>query len=112
MRRGRNWRNWSLGRRELRAACEAAEQRWKAALRDAEALRASVAAAHADAETRIAEVARLAAGMEPLAGTIDAARQRWGDHVPVGPSQAETEDPALIEWRETSAPWADAGHSR
>jgi hypothetical protein len=27
--------------------------------------------------------------------------------VPVGPSQAETEDPALIEWRETSAPWAD-----
>jgi hypothetical protein len=108
MRRGRNWRNWSLGRRELRASCEAAEQRWKAALRDAEALRASVTAAHADAEEKIAEVARLAAGMEPLAGTIDAARQRWGDHVPVGPSQAETEDPALIEWRETSAPWADA----
>ena len=45
--------------------------------------------------------------MEPLAETIAAARQRWGDQVPVGPSQAETEDPALIEWRETSAPWAD-----
>jgi hypothetical protein len=38
---------------------------------------------------------------------VAAARQRWGDSVPVGPSQAETEDPALIEWRETSAPWAD-----
>ncbi|HTR93902.1 MAG TPA: hypothetical protein VMI73_19395 [Trebonia sp.] len=107
VRRGRNWRNWSLARRELRTACEAAEQRWKAALRDAEALRASVTAAHADAEEKLAEVARLAAEMEPHAEAIDAARQRWGDHVPVGPSQAETEDPALIEWRETSAPWAD-----
>jgi hypothetical protein len=107
VRRGRNWRSWSLGRRELRTACEAAEQRWKAALRDAEALRASVTAAHADAEEKIAEVARLAAEMEPHAEAVDAARQRWGDHVPVGPSQNETEDPALIEWRETSAPWAD-----
>ena len=107
VRRGRNWRSWSLGRRELRTACEAAEQRWKAALRDAEALRASVTAAHADAEEKIAEVGRLAAEMEPHAEAVDAARQRWGDHVPVGPSQNETEDPALIEWRETSAPWAD-----
>jgi hypothetical protein len=107
VRRGRNWRSWSLGRRELRTACEAAEQRWKAALRDAEALRASVTAAHADAEEKIAEVARLAAEMEPHAEAVDAARQRWSDHVPVGPSQNETEDPALIEWRETSAPWAD-----
>jgi hypothetical protein len=107
VRRGRNWRNWSLARRELRAACEATEQRWKAALRDSEALHASVLTARADAEGKKAEVAKLAAGMEPLARTIDAARQRWSDHVPVGPSQAETEDPALIEWRETSAPWAD-----
>jgi hypothetical protein len=45
--------------------------------------------------------------MEPLAAAVAAARQQWGDCVPVGPSQAETEDPALIEWRETSAPWAD-----
>ena len=107
VRRGRNWRNWSLARRELRTACEATEQRWKAALRDAEALRASVTAAHADAGEKTAEVARLAAQMEPHAEAIASARQRWGDHVPVGPSQAETEDPALIEWRETSAPWAD-----
>ena len=52
-------------------------------------------------------MARLAAEMAPLAEAITAARQRWGDHVPAGPSQAETEDPALIEWRETMAPWAD-----
>jgi hypothetical protein len=43
---------------------------------------------------------------------VAAARQRWGDCVPVGPSQAETEDPALIEWRETSAPWADAEYAK
>jgi hypothetical protein len=112
VRRGRNWRGWSLARRELRAACEATEQRWKAALRDAEALRASVTAAQADAEEKAAEVARLAAEMQPHAEAVDAARQRWGDHVPVGPSQAETEDPALIEWRETSAPWADEEYVR
>jgi hypothetical protein len=52
-------------------------------------------------------VARLTAEMAPLAEAVTAARQRWGDHVPAGPSQAETEDPALIEWRETMAPWAD-----
>jgi hypothetical protein len=45
--------------------------------------------------------------MAPLAEAVTAARHRWGDHVPAGPSQAETEDPALIEWRETMAPWAD-----
>jgi hypothetical protein len=112
VRRGRNWRNWTVSRRELRIACEATEQRWKAALRDAEALHASVLAARADAEEKSAEVAKLAAGMEPLAETIAEARQRWGDHVPVGPSQAETEDPALIEWRETSAPWADEEYVR
>jgi hypothetical protein len=50
--------------------------------------------------------------MEPLAPVIAAARQRWGDCVPFGPSQAETEDPALIEWRETSAPWADEEYAK
>jgi hypothetical protein len=32
--------------------------------------------------------------------------------VPAGPSQAETEDPALIEWRETTAPWADEEYAQ
>jgi hypothetical protein len=50
--------------------------------------------------------------MEPLAAVAAAARQRWGDCVPVGPSQAETEDLALIEWRETSAPWADEEYAK
>lgn len=107
IRRGRNWRDWSVARRELRAACAAAEQRWEQTLRAAETLRGDVAAARSAAAAGAAEVARLTAEMAPLAETVAAARQRWGDHVPAGPSQAETEDPALIEWRETTAPWAD-----
>jgi hypothetical protein len=107
MRRGRNWRGWSVARRELRAACAAAERAWDAALRASESLRTEAATARAAVADATAEVSRLAAQIAPLATMVTAARQRWGDHVPVGPSQAETEDPALIEWRETSAPWAD-----
>ena len=107
VRRGRNWRDWSAGRRPLRAACTTAERDWVAALAAAEAVRGAVAAARSAATTGAAEVTRLTAEMEPLAGTVAAARQRWGDHVPAGPSQSETEDPVLIEWRETTAPWAD-----
>jgi hypothetical protein len=107
LRRGRNWRSWSARRRAQRVACAAAEQRWDTALRQAEALRGAVAAARAAAAASADEVARLTSEIEPLAEAVSAARQRWGDHVPAGPSQAETEDPALIEWRETTAPWAD-----
>ena len=107
IRRGRNLRNWSVARRELRAACVTAGQGWEEALRAAGALRAAVAAARSAADDRTGELSRLAGEMEPLAARVAAARQRWGDSVPVGPSQAETEDPVLIEWRETSAPWAD-----
>jgi hypothetical protein len=107
VRRSRNLRDWAVARRTLRAACAVAEQRLDAALRDAAALRGEVTAARAAAAAGTAEVARLAAEMAPLAEAVTAARQRWGDHVPAGPSQAETEDPALIEWRETMAPWAD-----
>jgi hypothetical protein len=107
IRRGRNMREWSVARRELRDACTTAEQRLDAALREAEGLRDATGAARSAATAGIAEVARLAAEMAPLAEAVTAARQRWGEHVPAGPSQAETEDPALIEWRETMAPWAD-----
>jgi hypothetical protein len=112
VRRGRNWRSWSIARRKLRAACMAAERSWEDALRAAESLRDDVAAARAAAADRGAEVSRLAVEMEPLATTVAAAREQWGDCVPVGPSQAETEDPALIEWRETSAPWADEEYAK
>jgi hypothetical protein len=91
----------------VRAACAMAERRMDAALREAETLRGGVTAARLTAAAGIAEVARLAAEMKPLVETAAAARQRWGDHVPAGPSQAETKDPVLIEWRETTAPWAD-----
>jgi hypothetical protein len=107
IRRGRTWWSWSAARRRLRTACLVAELRWEAALRDAEELRAEEAAARDAMAAETARVAGLASEMEPLAQVVSAARKRWGDHVPAGPSQAETEDHALIEWRETSAPWAD-----
>jgi len=112
MRRGRNMRSWSIVHRELRAACVAAERIWEEALRGAETLRAHVAAARSAVDDRVTALSRLTAEMEPLATAVAAARQRWGDCVPVGPSQAETEDPALIEWRESSAPWADEEYVR
>jgi hypothetical protein len=112
IRRGRNMRSWSVVHRELRAACVAAERIWEEALRGAETLRADVASARSAADDRVTALSRLTAEMEPLATAVAAARQRWGDCVPVGPSQAETEDPALIEWRETSAPWADEEYAK
>jgi hypothetical protein len=107
LRRGKNWRNWSVTRRELRAACAKAERRRDAAVRESQELRAGLAAARKTVTRAAAEVTRLAAELGPLAEAVAIARQRWGDHVPDGPSQAETEDAALIERRETSAPWAD-----
>jgi hypothetical protein len=112
IRRGLNWRTWSMARRELRVACTTAERSWEDALRVTESLRYEVAAARAEASDRAAEVARLASEMEPFAATVAAAREKWGDCVPAGPSQAETEDPELIQWRETSAPWADEEYAR
>jgi hypothetical protein len=112
VRRGQNWRRWSVARRELRAACTTAEQAWDAALHAAEVLREDVEAARSAVTYHTDQVSRLAGEMEPLADVISAARERWGDCVPVGPSQAETEDPALIEWRETTAPWADEEYAR
>jgi len=112
LRRSRNLRNWSWARRELRAAAAAAELQWKQTLRAAEALGEQVSAARAASTARAEELAGLTTEMEPLAAAVAAARQMWGDCVPVGPSQAETEDPALIEWRETSAPWADEEYTR
>ena len=107
VRRGRNWREWSVARRRLRGACAAAEARRDAAAERSAALDATLAAAQASVTETAAEVTRLEAEIGPLAEAVAAARQLWGDHVPDGPSQAETADAALIEWRETSAPWAD-----
>ena len=107
VRRGRNWRAWTARRRELRAACAEAELRREAAAKELQALSASLAVAWTAVNDETAEVTRLTAEIGPLAEAVALARQRWGDHVPDGPAQAETEDAALIEWRETSAPWAD-----
>jgi hypothetical protein len=111
LRRGKNWREWSVARRELRAACAAAAARRDAAAERAATLDATLAAARAAVTETAAEVTRLEAEIGPLAEAVAAARRLWGDHVPDGPSQAETEDAALIEWRETSAPWADEDYA-
>ena len=107
VRRGKNWRAWKARRRELRAACAEAELRREAAAKESQAMSASLAVAWTAVNDETAEVTRLTAEIGPLAEAVALARQRWGDHVPDGPAQAETEDAALIEWRETSAPWAD-----
>jgi hypothetical protein len=112
VRQGRNLRSWSIAGRELRAACATAQQSREQALHTAETLRADVTAARLAVDDCATALSRLTAEMEPLAALAAAARQRWGDCVPVGPSQAETEDPALIEWRETSAPWADEEYAK
>ena len=70
-----------------------------------------MAAAQAAVTETTALVTRFEAEIGPLAEAVAAARQAWGDHVPDGPSQAETEDLALIEWRETFAPWADEDYA-
>ena len=107
LRRHKSWRDWSVARRELRAACASAKARRDAAAERAATLDATLVAAQAAVTETTALVTRLEAEIGPLAEAVAAARQQWGDHVPDGPSQAETEDLALIEWRETSAPWAD-----
>ena len=107
VRRGRNWRSWKARRRELRAACAEAELRREAAAKELQTLSAGLAVAWTAVNDETAEVTRLTAEIGPLAEAVALARQRWGDHVPDGPAQAETEDAALIEWRETCAPWAD-----
>jgi len=112
VRRGMNGQRWLTARRALRATCATAEQAWEDALRAAERLQADVTTARLVLDDCAMALSRLTAEMEPLAAVVAAARQRWGDCVPVGPSQAETEDPALIEWRETSAPWADAEYAK
>src|SRR6201999_282322 len=100
-RRARNYRSWQADRRARRAAAAAAEHQLGKALRGAERLRVRVASSRAATAAGNAKVAQLTAEMEPLAETVSAARHRWADHVPAGPSQAETEDPPLLEWGAT-----------
>jgi len=103
-------RQWAAARgahRALRAACAEAEEQRDAALREQQALRAGLATARQAALAAEATVARLTGEMTRLREPVARARQRWGDQVPDGPSQAETEDAALIERREKAPAWAD-----
>ncbi len=104
VRRGRNWRAWSVARRAKRDACAVAEQRLTAALREAETVRTGVTEARVTASAGAAEVARLTAEIAPLAELVASARLRWGDHVPVDVPA----DPGLADGGERAAPWADS----
>ena len=107
LRAGREWAAARGARRALRAACEEASRQRDAALRDEQALRAELAGARQAAADATAAVTALTAEMARLQQPVAAARRRWGDQVPDGPSQAETDDAALIERREKSPAWAD-----
>ena len=103
----RTGRDWSAAHGALRAAYAVAAGRRNAALTRAQSVRTELAAAR-DAATRAEdEVRRLTAELAALQELVAQAHLRWGDHVPDGPSQEETDDPALIERRERSAAWAD-----
>jgi hypothetical protein len=100
-------REWHAAHARLRATFDAAARARDEALDSVQALRADLAVARKAAAKSQEETSRLGASMDALQGSVAAARKRWGDHVPEGPSYAETEDAALIERREHSAPWSD-----
>jgi hypothetical protein len=100
-------REWYAAHAELRAAFDTAARSRDEALGAVQALRAELASARKMIADAHEAAGRLAASMDALQAPVAAARKRWGDHVPEGPSYAETEDTALIERRENSAPWSD-----
>lgn len=104
LRAGREWR---ATQNDLNADYEEAVLRRDAALAEAQLLRADLGRARRAAAQAEDEVGGLTAEMASLQEPVAQVRRRWGNHVPDGPSQEETEDAALIERREKSAAWAD-----
>jgi hypothetical protein len=100
-------RDWYTAHGTLRASFDAAVRDRDEALDALQELRADVAAARRTIAEAEDATARFTTEMETVYAQIAAARRRWGPYVPDGPSYAETEDEALIELREHSAPWAD-----
>jgi hypothetical protein len=107
LRAGFDWVAARGSHQGLRSACAEATRQRDAALRDEQALRAGLAGARQAVAAAEAAAAKLASDMARLQEPVTQARQRWGDQVPDGPSQAETDDAALIERREKSPAWAD-----
>lgn len=105
-------RDWYTAHAALRADFDEAVRRRDAALASVQGLRAELAAARNTIARSRESAGRIAAEMDRLHAPVAAARQRWGDRVPEGPSHAETEDAALIGLRESSAPWADPEFTR
>src|SRR3984957_19092118 len=78
LRRGKNWRERSVARPDLRAACVAAQARRDAAAERVATLDATLAAAQAAVTEAAAAVTRLEAQIGPLAGVVAAARRLGG----------------------------------
>jgi hypothetical protein len=100
-------RIWDADHAELANGFAEADRLRDTALRTVEDITAGIAAAQQEVTTAQDKRDRLGREIENLNRQVAGARQRWGDHVPDGPEYAETEDPAVIERREKSAPWAD-----
>jgi hypothetical protein len=105
-------RDWYTAHGTLRASFDAAVRARDEALNALQELRADLAAARRTIAEAEDATARFTTEMETVYAQIAAARRRWGPYVPDGPSYAETEDEALIELREHSAPWADEEFAR
>jgi hypothetical protein len=100
-------RDWYTAHGTLRASFDAAVRARDESLASLQELRADLAAARRTVTEAEGATGRFTTEMETVYARIAAARRRWGPNVPDGPSYAETEDEALIELRENSAPWAD-----
>jgi len=100
-------REWYATRGTLRTAYTQALLLRDATLADSQSLRSSLDAARRAVTQAEEEVGTLTAEMAALQEPVARVRRRWGNYVPDGPLQEETDDAALIERRETSAAWAD-----
>ncbi len=100
-------REWYASRGTLRAAYAEALVLRETTLAQAQSLRNSLGAARQAVTQAEDEVGRLTSEMASLQEPVAQVRRRWGNHVPDGPAQEETDDAALIERREKSAAWAD-----
>ena len=100
-------REWQARRIDLRVAYEEAVDGRATAIAQTQSVRADLAAARRSVTEAEDEVGVLTADMAALQEPVAQVRRRWGNHVPDGPSQEETEDAALIERREQTASWAD-----
>src|SRR5262249_36547978 len=107
--RGRTARRiWEAEHAELNGRFVVADRERDAASRAVQDVADRLTAARRDEGNARGTRDHLTHELKELRRQVQAARMRWGDHVPDGPEYAETEEPERIQRREKSAPWADA----